>query len=1062
MKKQITKYFNMNTSLNSNINFNPCRSRIKKMFQSLRKFSIHFNTDIFSKNSKFFVFLISLFIVVFVGTNQWLNANPGSAKMTEDIKGLEKIQPYQPVISNMKQLTFSGPRSGEGYFNKDGTKIVFQSERPQFLNKENPFYQIYLMDLKTGQTDLISNGDGQTTCSWIHPSGKKILFSSTHQDPHFQEKQKQEFEIRKSPNKQKYSWSFDENYEIYEAKLSANKNNKNKFEYKALTHSVGYDAEGSYSSDGKKIVFASNRNAYDPKFIEQLSEEDKKYLAMDPSYLMDIYTMNADGSDVRQLTNVKGYDGGPFFSADGKKITWRRFSANGQSAEIYTMNSDGTDQKPVTQLSVMSWAPFYHPSGDYIIFTSNLFGYGNFELFIVDSLGLKKPVRVTQLDGFDGLPTFTPDGKKISWTRRNEKGESQIFIADWNHQLAKEALGLSVAAPQLTGLSSDIKTEDIQEWVQYLSSFHLAGRQSGSKMEDEYMNQLQKAFASWGFKGWNNQFLQNFDFISGVQLGSKNQMEIFLNQKSIPLEISKDFLPLSFSQIQYQLPKSSPVVFVGYGMDITANDKFSAYNSYQGLDVNNKWVLIFKDIPEDIPNEKRIYFNMFSRLQHKVLVAKNKGAAGVIFIKNKTDSKLNLNFQGAVSNNVSVSATNDVDLKTNPSETVSSSLPVVEITFDQAKNWFLTSNIQIETLKSSWDKGEIIFPEWVGRLEKLQVDLSIQTQSANNIVAVLPGPNYGKKNDSIVFIGAHGDHLGRGEFGSSLAKDFERQQIHPGADDNASGVAGVMELAHYFSKIKKNDPKKIPVTLVFAVWSAEEIGVIGSSKFLKSTSTEIKNNIKAYINMDMIGRLKDYLQIQGVGSSKEWTGLIESILVNQNLSVKLTEDPYLPTDSMSFYMAKIPTISLFTGAHEDYHSPRDLASRINYSGEEKILSLTKNIIKSAMTKNLPYELVSSQKNQLEGRRFRIFLGTIPDYSQEGVKGVRISGASKDSPAAVAGLQANDIIVELNQQKIENLYDYVYALQLLKANKETIIKIKRPQNSGVDLFLDLKITPALKE
>jgi Tol biopolymer transport system component len=1040
------------------------------------------------KNKSIYSFLSYLFFGVFAWfifllTSSTAHTNdPAISK--EQVTEQSKIQGYQPVISNIKQLTFEGTRSGEGYFSADGKKMIFQSERPneeitKAFKEGNPFYQIYLMDLESGKTKLLSPGFGQTTCAWVHPSMKKVLFSSTHLDPDWKEKQTRELEMRKTPQKQKYSWSFDENYEIFTMDLTLNSAVKSaaNVKYKQVTHAKGYDAESSFSPDGKKIVFASNRAAYDPAELALLSEEDKKYLSMDPSYLMDIYIMDADGSNVKRLTDTKGYDGGPFFSADGKKITWRRFAPNGQSAEIYVMDVDGKNQKAITHLGVMSWAPFFHPSGDYIIFTSNLFGYGNFELFIVDTLGEKKPVRVTQLDGFDGLPTFSPSGEKISWTRRNEKGESQIFIANWNDQLAREALGLSQKPLNLsqvqTQLSPGIQSKDVQLWVQYLSSLHLEGRKPGTAAEDEYMNLIAQSFQNWKLQPWskvnlhsevnnikssnnelnhtqqkqsalNRDFFQPFEFSSGVKMGEKNQLEMALSQGLKKLELGKDFIPMSFSNIQYQLSKAVPVIFAGYGLDIPASEKFEAYNSYQGLDVDKKWVLVFKDIPEDIPNEKRIHFNMFSRLNHKVLVAKNKGALGVIFIGNPGQKLKDLSFQGG-----SAGGTNE------------SSLPVVEITYEVAMDWLKNANdkssVNLDVLKTSWDKGEIIHPDWSGRLEKAQVDLIMQTTQSKNLVAVIPGPDAGRKNEKIVFIGAHGDHLGRGEMGSSLAKDFERNNFHTGADDNASGVSGVLELAHYFANKYKS--QKPPVTLAFGVWSAEEVGVIGSSKFLKTIPTE---KIKAYINMDMIGRLRDSLQIQGVGSSLQWKPLIEQALVDNDLSVKLTEDPYLPTDSMSFYLAKIPAISFFTGAHEDYHSPRDVASKINVEGLVKTLEVVKVITEKAMLNPIKYEAVASQKGALEGRRFRIFLGTIPDYSQEGVQGVRISGASKDSPAAVAGLQANDIIVELNQQKIENLYDYVYALQLLKAGKEAVMKIKRPQATGVFQELDLKIVPALKE
>ena len=261
--------------------------------------------------------------------------------------------------------------------------------------KATPFYQIYTLDMETGDITRISPGTGKTTCAWIHPDGGRVLFASTHGDPEAKAKQEQELSDRAEGKERRYSWDYDPTYELYAY-------DSKKDSYTQLTDALGYDAEGAYSPDGSQIVFASNRLAYS----SELSEEDEKILAYDQSLFMDIYIMDSDGSNVKQLTDVRGYDGGPFFSADGKKICWRRFSEDGVTAEIYTMNTDGTDQKQLTNLGAMSWAPFFHPSGDYLVFATNKHGFENFELYMVDAEGEREPVRVTESDGFDGLASF--------------------------------------------------------------------------------------------------------------------------------------------------------------------------------------------------------------------------------------------------------------------------------------------------------------------------------------------------------------------------------------------------------------------------------------------------------------------------------------------------------------------------------------------------------------------------------------------------------------------------------------------------------------------------------
>ena len=336
-------------------------------------------------------------------------------------------------LTRIRRLTVEGRRAGEGYWSKDGTKLVFQSER----EPGNPFYQIYLMDLTSGDVTRVSPGMGKTTCSFINPVTGDIEFASTHHDPTSKQQQADELKFRASGQERRYSWDYDPEMEIYirSAKTGT---------YKRMTNARGYDAEGSYSPDGQWIVFSSTRQAYG----RQLSPAEQKQLETDPSYFAEIYIMRADGngSDAKRLTNVPGYDGGPFFSPDGKRIIWRRFDTTGVIADVHTMNLDGTDDRQLTDFKAMSWAPYIHPSGKYVIFASNKLGFDNFELFMVDIDGRKEPVRVTYSDGFDGLPVPSPDGTQLAWTSSRGGGrEGQIYLGQWNHQKALEALAAAGA-----------------------------------------------------------------------------------------------------------------------------------------------------------------------------------------------------------------------------------------------------------------------------------------------------------------------------------------------------------------------------------------------------------------------------------------------------------------------------------------------------------------------------------------------------------------------------------------------------------------------------------------
>ncbi len=544
------------------------------------------------------------------------------------------------LLSGPRQLTFEGRRAGEGYFNQDGTQLVFQSER----EPGNPFFQIYVMDRETGDVERVSPGHGKTTCAWIHPDGQRVLFASTHEDEGALDKQRAEIELRQSGNERRYSWDYDEHFELYEFDRKTR-------EYRRLTNALGYDAEGSWSPDGKLIAFSSNRRAYEG----ELNAAEKKQFETDPAIMNDIYIMDSGGKNVRQLTTTPGYDGGPFFSPDGARICWRQFTPNGAVAEVWTMNIDGSDKRELTRLGAMSWAPFYHPSAEYLIFTTNRHGFGNFELYLIDAAGKSAPVRVTYTKGFDGLPAFTPDGKQLAWTtNRGESGQSQLFMSDWNHERARELLGLdksaangaqkvadaekaaadgddaAVAADAEAFASATHKlavagyaAADIGRHVKYLCRDELQGRFTGSPGERlatayvaAYMEKLGLLPA-----GDDGNWFQEFSFTSGVALGPGNE----LTGGGKSYEVDKDWRPLSFSGNGEFA--SAPLVFAGYGLVAEATEQQEAYDSYVHLDVKDKWVVVFRYLPEKIAAAKRQQLNRPSQLRFKTTFARERGRA---------------------------------------------------------------------------------------------------------------------------------------------------------------------------------------------------------------------------------------------------------------------------------------------------------------------------------------------------------------------------------------------------------------------------------------------------
>lgn len=329
-------------------------------------------------------------------------------------------------LSRVRQLSFDGARAGEGYWSPDGQRLVFQSERVD----GNPFYQIFVLDLATGDTQMVSTGTGKTTCAFFGPQGDTVLFASTHDDPSSERLQQEELDFRASGKERRYSWDYDPSYELYLRDLDSRRLTR-------LTHAKGYDAEGSISPDGRWIAFTSNRHAFAPG-----AEVDPAVLERDPAYYNEIYLMpNEAGAEATRLTHTPGYDGGPFFTTDGTRILWRRFDEDGLNADIFTMALDDSDVVQVTDFHSMSWAPYMHPSGEYILFGSNKFGFDNFELFLVDTAGTKQPVRVSCTPGFDGLPVPSPGGDRLAWTSNRGDGDAgQLWLARWDHEAALQAL----------------------------------------------------------------------------------------------------------------------------------------------------------------------------------------------------------------------------------------------------------------------------------------------------------------------------------------------------------------------------------------------------------------------------------------------------------------------------------------------------------------------------------------------------------------------------------------------------------------------------------------------
>jgi Zn-dependent M28 family amino/carboxypeptidase len=454
------------------------------------------------------------------------------------------------------------------------------------------------------------------------------------------------------------------------------------------------------------------------------------------------------------------------------------------------------------------------------------------------------------------------------------------------------------------------------------------------------------------------------------------------------------------------------VVFAGYGLVVPESQNFG-YDSYVGLDVKDKVVLVLRYFPEDADLATRAILARYSDLRYKAMAARQRGARAMLVMAGPRSPNA-----GAT-----IPMTFDTAL-------AGSGIVAASISGDAGRAIFAGApDKNLEATQKSMDSGN---PHASGfAIPNVTVSIKAaverQTQTGRNVVAYLPAtsPTAGVDKPWIA-LGAHYDHLGRGTHGNSLAGKEDAGRIHYGADDNASGTAAVIAVAETLSK----QPRRR--NIVVGLWSAEEIGLIGSNAFVNKPPVPV-DQIAAYLNFDMVGRMVDNkLTVQATGSSPVWNRIIEQANVTAGFDLVLQPDPYQPTDVASFNGVNVPSLSFFTSTHTDYHRPGDTADKINYEDLDRIVGFAAAIVKRiGDTPEAPQFTKVQQQTDTAGRAgVRVFTGTIPDYATN-VKGLLLGGVIGGGPAEAAGLQKGDVIIEIAGQSIANIYDYTYALELLK-------------------------------
>ncbi|MFQ6673179.1 MAG: M28 family peptidase [Fidelibacterota bacterium] len=574
-------------------------------------------------------------------------------------------------------------------------------------------------------------------------------------------------------------------------------------------------------------------------------------------------------------------------------------------------------------------------------------------------------------------------------------------------------LGPLIMAVWLTGFTPgeepDISSRDILHHIKFLASDELEGRRAGTRGGRKASRYIMREFRSYGLKptGGRYSFKSPFEFAAGVRLGRRNRLEVLTGEGTFKLELGKDFHPLGFSATGRT---GGDVVFVGYGIE---SDGLN-YHDYAGVDVEGKVVIVLRYTPDG--TNPHGSFGKYSPLRYKAMEARERGAAAVVFVTGPADED-DEDYLMSVKYDRSFSG---------------SGIPVVGLTQRWVKVLFNLASRNLQEVQGRINEEKLPHSFALPASMFLETSVEKVRRTTRNIVGLVKGTEPGFLDEYVV-VGAHYDHLGLGGEGS-LAPDTVA--VHNGADDNASGTAGLLELAEWFSQ----NPQKR--NLLFVAFGAEELGLLGSSDFVANPPVPLGKMV-AMLNMDMIGRMKDStLVVGGVGTSPIWGDLVGEKAGEFGLTAKFDEAGYGASDHQSFYLKGIPVLFLFTGIHEDYSRPSDDWQKINAAGEERVVKLARAILEDVANRETPPGFTKVEQAEPTRGGFPVYLGTIPDYSATDVEGMKLSGVREGGPADKGGLKGGDIIIKFGGKEVKNIYDFMYALQEAKADVPVIVAVRR--------------------
>lgn len=551
--------------------------------------------------------------------------------------------------------------------------------------------------------------------------------------------------------------------------------------------------------------------------------------------------------------------------------------------------------------------------------------------------------------------------------------------------------------------------------IKSLASPEMEGRAAGTKGLTRAEHLIEKRYKELGLQpAGANGYAQPFTVVTGARLKSDNHFVVESAGSKNDLKIYQDFVPFSFSASGQV---AAPLVFAGYG---ATADEFH-YDDYASLDVKDKIVVVLRYEPSGFAEKSGNHgLTQHSQLITKAINARNHGAKAVVVL----NGKLGDGEEDLLTRFGSVSGPENVGIV------------MVQVKNAVADSWFRYTGKSLkdvqEQIDSATKPASFAFPDTLHL--SLHIDIETTRATVNNVLAWLPG-----QTDEYVIIGAHYDHLGRGNFDSLAPSQIG--QIHPGADDNASGTAGVLELARLLAP-QRGQLKR---SILFMDFAGEELGLLGSAAWVKNPTRSLAKAV-AMINMDMIGRIKnDKVYIGGVGTGSTFKSILEQAQKDTPFKIEYSAGGYSSSDHTSFLTKKIPVLFVFSGLHSDYHKPSDTWDKINASSATRLLDMVGNVaVQLANAHDAPaFQVVAEDKPPAGGGGggYGPYFGSIPDFG-ETENGVKFSDVKPNSPAAKAGLKAGDILIQFADKPIKNLYDFTDALRRSKVGEVVEVKVLR--------------------